>query len=301
MAIKKWRALVGHTPVIQLVHCFSEAQGEIYLKLERFQLGGSVKDRPALHMIETALKQGHLKPGGTIIEPTSGNTGISLALMGKQLGFEVVIVMPETMSLERRKMIQAHGASLVLTPGHEGMRGAIEKARSLVKSTEGAFMPMQFSNPANKEAHFLTTGPEIYETMPDIDVFVAGVGTGGTLSGVGKYLKSVKPSVKILAVEPALSPVLSGGQPGPHKLQGIGAGFIPGNYDPSVVDEVLQVSDEDAMDMVTRLATCEGLLLGISTAAALSAAETWMKKQDHPLKILVLSPDGGEKYLSMLT
>lgn len=293
---------IGNTPLVRLNNYDKSvgADGVIYAKVESFNPGGSVKDRVGLNMITTAEKEGILKPGGTIIEPTSGNTGVGLALVGSARGYRVILTMPETMSVERRKLLAALGAKIVLTPGAAGMKGAIDEAEKLRKETPGAVILGQFVNPANPAIHYQTTGPEIYAALDGkVDAFVAGVGTGGTVSGVGKYLKEKNPDVRIVAVEPKDSPVLSGGKPGAHKLQGIGAGFIPATYDASVVDEVVTVEAEEAFEASRRLAKTEGILVGISSGAALHAATSIAKKPEYAGKnIVVLLPDTGERYLS---
>ena len=287
--------MIGKTPMLEI-------QEGLFLKLERFNPGGSVKDRTALAMIEDAEKRGLLKVGATIIEPTSGNTGVGLAWIGRLKGYRVVLTMPETMSVERRKLLAAYGAELVLTPGAEGMKGAIKKAEELRDATEGAIILGQFVNPANPAVHYATTGQEIWEdTAGQVDVFIGGVGTGGTVSGVGHALKEKNMMVEIIAVEPASSPVLSGGQPGPHKIQGIGAGFQPETYQPGYVDRVITVTNEDALEAVRTLAKDHGLLVGISSGAAYSAALQLTKLPEYQGKnIVVLLPDTGERYLSVL-
>ena len=290
--------LVGKTPVLKVNSLVEENSAEVYVKLEKFNPGGSVKDRAALGMIEKAEKEGLLKPGVTIVEPTSGNTGIGLAMIGKLKGYKVIIIMPETMSKERRDLIKAYGAELVLTEGSKGMKGAIEKALEYEKQG-GYFIPQQFENIANPEKHYATTAEEIFEDINDLDYFISGVGTGGTVTGVGKNLKEKISGVKVVAVEPSKSPVLSGGNPGPHKIQGIGAGFIPGNYDSSIIDEVVQVTDEDAFKTAKEFAAQEGVLIGISSGAAVFAALELAKKVGKGKKILAIAPDGGEKYISM--
>lgn len=294
--------LIGDTPLVRLVR-YDEAigaQGVIYAKVEFFNPGGSVKDRVALSMIDSAEDAGVLKPGATIIEPTSGNTGVGLAMVGTARGYKVVLTMPETMSIERRKLLAALGAEIVLTPGAAGMKGAIAEAERLRDATPGAVILGQFVNPANPEAHYRSTGPEIWEALDGkVDFFVAGVGTGGTVSGTGRYLKERNPEVRIVAVEPVDSPVLSGGKPGPHKLQGIGAGFVPEIYDATVVDEVMTVGTEEAFEATRRLAATEGLLVGISSGAALYAASEIARREENRGKnIVVLLPDTGERYLS---
>ncbi len=292
--------LVGKTPLMEL-SSIEEAFGlksKIYAKLEYFNPAGSVKDRAALYMIKSAEERGLLKKGATIIEPTSGNTGIGLAAIGINRGYKVILTMPDTMSLERRNLLKAYGAEIVLTEGSLGMKGAIEKAQELVMRTEGSFMPTQFENDANVQAHFETTGPEIYEdTDGEIDYFVAGVGTGGTLTGISKYLKSQSDNIKIVAVEPENSPMISKGVSGSHGLQGIGANFIPSILDKSVIDEVITVSDEDAFETAKILVRQEGILTGISSGAALFAGVELAKIQEGK-KIVVLLPDTGERYLS---
>ena len=260
--------------------------------------GGSVKDRAALGMIERAEKEGILKQGSIIVEPTSGNTGISLALIGGLKGYKVIIVMPETMSKERRDLIKAYGAELVLTEGAKGMKGAIEKALE-IGSGEGYFIPQQFENLANPEKHYETTAEEIYKDIPELDAFIAGVGTGGTLIGISKKLKKKNPNIKAIAVEPSSSPVLSGGNPGGHKIQGIGAGFVPSIYEKDFVDEIIQVRDEDAFKTAKSFAEKEGVLVGISAGAAIYAAIETARKLGKGKKVLVIAPDGGEKYISM--
>lgn len=294
--------LIGDTPLVRLVR-YDEAigaQGVIYAKVEFFNPGGSVKDRVALNMIDSAEAAGVLKPGATIIEPTSGNTGVGLAMVGTARGYKVVLTMPETMSIERRKLLAALGAEIVLTPGAAGMKGAIAEAERLRDATPGVVILGQFVNPANPEAHYRSTGPEIWEALDGkVDFFVAGVGTGGTVSGTGRYLKERNPEVRIVAVEPVDSPVLSGGKPGPHKLQGIGAGFVPEIYDATVVDEVMTVGTEEAFEATRRLAATEGLLVGISSGAALYAASEIARREENRGKnIVVLLPDTGERYLS---
>ena len=279
-----------------------EIQPGLLLKLERFNPGGSVKDRTALAMIEDAEKSGALQPGATIIEPTSGNTGVGLAWIGRLKGYKVVLTMPETMSVERRNLLAAYGAELVLTPGAEGMKGAIAKAEELRDNTPGAIILGQFTNPANPAVHYATTGQEIWtDTNGQVDVFIAGVGTGGTVSGVGRALKERNMLVEIIAVEPASSPVLSGGQAGAHKIQGIGAGFQPDTYHPGYVDRVMTVTNEDAYDATRFLAKDHGLLVGISSGAAYSAALQLAQLPEYQGKnIVVLLPDTGERYLSVL-
>ncbi|WP_435308744.1 cysteine synthase A [Sebaldella termitidis] len=290
--------LIGNTPVIKLNNIFSGDIADIYVKLEAYNLGNSVKDRAALGMIEAAEKAGKLKPGGTIVEPTSGNTGISLALISKLKGYKVILVMPDTMSVERRSIIAAYGAELILTEGKKGMNGAIEKAGELIENNPDFFMPQQFKNSANPLKHYETTGEEIIKDLPDLDAFVAGVGTGGTISGAGKRLKEFNSEIKIVAVEPQESPVISGGKPGPHKIQGIGAGFIPDNLDLSVVDEIIEIPTERAFE-ICRILAENGLLLGASSGANIAAAYETAKKLGKGKKVLTISPDSGEKYLSL--
>lgn len=290
--------LIGKTPILKLNNLANEDMADIYVKLEKYNPSGSVKDRAALGMIERAEELGLLKKGDTIVEPTSGNTGIGIAMIGKVKGYNVVIVMPETMSKERRDLIKAYGAELFLTDGSKGMKGAIEKANELVKE-KGYFMPQQFENLANPEKHYSTTAEEIFEDISDLDVFIAGVGTGGTIAGVGKSLKNKIKDLKVIAVEPENSPVLSGGKPGPHKIQGIGAGFIPSIYNKEYVDEIVKVSDANALKTAKEFAITEGILVGISSGAAIYAAIEIAKKLGKGKKVLVVSPDGGEKYISM--
>ncbi len=294
--------LVGRTPLLRLSGFEREygLQAKIYAKLESFNPAGSIKDRAALFMLDDAERRGALKPGGTVVEPTSGNTGLGLCAIGTARGYRVVIVMPSTMSAERIQLMRAYGAEVVLTDGSLGMSGAIAEAERICRETEGAFMPSQFDNPANPAAHLSTTGPEIFEdTDGEVDVLVAGVGTGGTVSGIGKYLKERKPAVKVIAVEPAKSPVLSGGAAGPHPLQGIGAGFVPENLDREVIDEVIAVEGEEAYLAARIAARCDGILSGITSGAALHAAAEVAKRPENAKKaIVVILPDGGEKYLS---
>lgn len=290
---------IGETPTIKLNRLTSEDMAQVYVKVESFNPGGSVKDRIALSMIEEAERSGKLKAGMPIIEPTSGNTGIGLAMVGAAKGYSVTLVMPETMSVERRKLMQAYGANLVLTPGADGMKGAIAKAEELVKDRSG-FMPAQFDNSANPKIHEETTAKEIVHAFEKngLDAFVAGVGTGGTITGVGNELKRMYSEIKIYAVEPKESPVLEGGQPGPHKIQGIGAGFIPSILDVKIYDDVLPVKGSDAMETARQIAEKEGILVGISSGAAVFAALEVAKKMRPDQKVLVLLPDNGERYLS---
>ena len=295
MIYKSLLDMIGSTPMLEI-------QQGLLLKLERFNPGGSVKDRTALAMIEDAEKNGKLVPGSTIIEPTSGNTGVGLAWIGRLKGYRVILTMPETMSVERRNLLAAYGAELILTPGGEGMKGAIAKAEQLCAQTPNAIILGQFTNPANPAVHYATTGQEIWEdTAGQVDVFIAGVGTGGTVSGVGRALKEKNMLVEIIAVEPASSPVLSGGNPGPHKIQGIGAGFQPQTYQPGYIDRVITVTNEDAFEAARALAKDHGLLVGISSGAAYAAALQLTKLPEYQSKnIVVLLPDTGERYLSVL-
>lgn len=302
MIAKRLTDLIGNTPLLELGK-FSASRGidtPIIAKVEYFNPGGSVKDRIALAMIEDAEKSGILKPGATIIEPTSGNTGVGLALVSAVKGYKLILTMPETMSVERRNLVKAYGADVRLTPGKDGMAGAIKMANELRDSIKGAVILQQFENPANPKRHYDTTGVEIWEqTEGKVDIFVAGVGTGGTVSGIGRRLKENNPDVKIVAVEPLTSPVLNGGQSGPHKIQGIGAGFVPKTYDASVVDEVFDVDNDDAIRTGRELAREEGLLVGISSgAAAFAAAEIAKRPENKGKRIVVLLPDTGERYLS---
>ncbi|MBP0957541.1 MAG: cysteine synthase A [Oscillospiraceae bacterium] len=299
---KKITDLIGHTPLLELENIEKEEklEAKIYAKLEYFNPAGSVKDRIAKAMLEDAEAKGVLKPGSTIIEPTSGNTGIGLASAAAAKGYKLIIAMPETMSVERRKLMKAYGAELVLTEGAKGMKGAIAKAEELAKEIPNSFIPSQFSNPANPAAHEKSTGVEIWDdTDGTVDIFVAGVGTGGTISGTGKYLKSKNPNVKVVAVEPASSPVLSKGTAGPHKIQGIGAGFVPDTLDTKIYDEILPVENDDAFETGRRIAKTEGVLVGISSGAALYAAIQLAKRPENKGKTIVaLLPDTGERYLS---
>lgn len=294
--------LIGGTPLLEAKNFTKkrELAARILVKLEYFNPAGSVKDRVALSMIEDAEQKGLLKSGSVIIEPTSGNTGIGLASIAASKGYRIILTMPETMSVERRKLLKAYGAELVLTDGAKGMKGAIEKAEELAKELDGAFIPGQFENPANPEAHRRTTGPEIWEdTEGQIDIFVAGVGTGGTVTGIGEYLKSKKSDIKIVAVEPASSPVLSEGTAGPHKIQGIGAGFVPDALNTEVYDEVITIENDDAFTLGREFGKAEGILVGISSGAALKAAEILAGRPENKGKtIVVLLPDTGDRYLS---
>ena len=294
--------LIGKTPLLELAHTEEKygLKAKILAKLEFFNPAGSVKDRAAKNMLDDAERTGRLKPGSVIIEPTSGNTGIGLASVAAVRGYRTIIVMPDTMSVERRRLMKAYGAELVLTDGTKGMKGAIEKARELAAAIPDSFIPGQFENSSNAEAHRKTTGPEIYDdTDGKVDIFIAGVGTGGTLTGVGEYLKSQNPAIKIVAVEPASSPVLSEGKGGSHGIQGIGAGFIPGVLNTSVYDEIITVRDEDAFETARNIGITEGFLAGISSGAALFAAIELAKRSENEGKnIVVLFPDSGDRYLS---
>lgn len=290
--------LIGETPIVKLNRTADENSADIYLKLEFFNPGSSVKDRIALAMVEAAEKDGTLKDGDAIIEPTSGNTGIGLAMVAAAKGYRLVVTMPDTMSLERRNLLKAYGAEIVLTPGAEGMKGAIAKAEKL-KEENGYFMPQQFENSANPKVHELTTGPEIVKQMTDgLDAFVSGIGTGGTITGAGKVLKEHFENIQIYAVEPVDSPVLSGGTPGPHKIQGIGAGFVPTVLDTDIYDEVIQIENEEAFEASREVARQEGILGGISAGAAVAAAKKVAKKLGKGKKVLAVLPDNGERYLS---
>ena len=294
--------LIGNTPLLEAVNIerAKDLKARLLVKIESFNPGGSVKDRAALSMIEDAEKNGILKPGAVIIEPTSGNTGIGLAWVGSLKGYKVILTMPETMSQERRNLLKAYGAELILTPGSEGMSGAIKRAEELRDSTPGAVILQQFNNPSNPEAHVRTTAEEIWrDTEGTVNILVAGVGTGGTVSGTGAALKRHNPAITVVAVEPADSPVLSGGKPGPHKIQGIGAGFMPRNYNPEIVDSVFPVTNDEAFQGARLLAKEEGLLAGISSGAALYAAISLAQREENAGKtIVVILPDTGERYLS---
>ena len=293
---------VGHTPLVELhnIEKKFDLRARLLAKVESFNPAGSVKDRIAKAMIEDAEEKGLINKDTVIVEPTSGNTGIGLSMVAASKGMRIILTMPETMSVERRNLLKAYGAELVLTEGAKGMKGAIAKAEELAKEIPNSFIPSQFTNPANPSVHYRTTGPEIYEdTEGNVDIFVAGVGTGGTLSGTGKYLKEKKPSVYVVAVEPETSPVLSKGTAGPHKIQGIGAGFVPETLDTSIYDEILPISNEEAFEKGRESARTEGLLIGISSGAALSAAIKLAKREENKGKtIVVLFPDTGERYLS---
>lgn len=299
---RKITDLIGGTPLLELTNYekANELNAKIYAKLEYFNPAGSVKDRIAKAMLDDAEEKGLLKPGAVIIEPTSGNTGIGLVSVAASRGYKVILTMPETMSVERRNLLKAYGAELVLTEGAKGMPGAIAKAKELAERTPNSYIPSQFTNPANPAVHLKTTGPEIWaDTDGKVDIFVAGVGTGGTLSGVGAYLKSQNPNVKVVAVEPATSPVLSGGKAGPHKIQGIGAGFVPDTLNTDIYDEILPVQNEDAFATGRALARSEGVLVGISSGAAVFAAAQLAKRPENAGKVIVaLLPDTGERYLS---
>lgn len=299
---RKITDLIGGTPLLELTNYekANELNAKIYAKLEYFNPAGSVKDRIAKAMLDDAEEKGLLKPGAVIIEPTSGNTGIGLTSVAASRGYKVILTMPETMSVERRNLLKAYGAELVLTEGAKGMPGAIAKAKELAEQTPNSYIPSQFTNPANPAVHLKTTGPEIWaDTDGKVDIFVAGVGTGGTLSGVGAYLKSQNPNVKVVAVEPATSPVLSGGKAGPHKIQGIGAGFVPDTLNTDIYDEILPVQNEDAFATGRALARSEGVLVGISSGAAVFAAAQLAKRPENAGKVIVaLLPDTGERYLS---
>ncbi|MBR0131504.1 MAG: cysteine synthase A [Lachnospiraceae bacterium] len=301
--VKNGSELIGKTPLLEASRFAKSAGAEnatIYAKLEYFNPAGSVKDRIALSMIEDAEEKGILKPGATIIEPTSGNTGIGIASVAVAKGYKAILTLPDTMSVERRNLLKAYGAELVLTEGAKGMKGAIAKAKELNESIPGSIILGQFDNPANVKAHLETTGPEIWDqTDGTVDIFVAGVGTGGTVTGVGEFLKSKNPNVKVVAVEPATSPVLSKGTPGPHKIQGIGAGFVPAVLNTSIYDEIIPIENEDAFEFGRKFARTEGLLVGISSGAALKAAQILAQRPENAgKKIVVLLPDSGDRYLS---
>ena len=294
--------LVGQTPLVRLNNLIKKEglEADVLAKLEYLNPAGSVKDRIAKEMILDAMEKGLINENTTLIEPTSGNTGIGLSAVATSLNLKIIITMPETMSVERRNLMKAYGAELVLTPGSEGMKGAIAKAKELASQIENSFIPGQFENPANPQAHYKTTGPEIYsQTEGKVDIFVAGVGTGGTISGIGKYLKEQNPNVKVVAVEPASSPVLSTGKGGAHKIQGIGAGFVPDTLDTKIYDEIITVENEDAFASGKEVAKTEGILIGISSGAAIQATKELAKREENKGKtIVVLLPDGGDRYLS---
>ena len=294
--------LVGQTPLVRLNNLIKKEglEADVLAKLEYFNPAGSVKDRIAKEMILDAMEKELINENTTLIEPTSGNTGIGLSAVATSLNLKIIITMPETMSVERRNLMKAYGAELVLTPGSEGMKGAIAKAKELASQIENSFIPGQFENPANPQAHYKTTGPEIYsQTEGKVDIFVAGVGTGGTISGIGKYLKEQNPNVKVVAVEPASSPVLSTGKGGAHKIQGIGAGFVPDTLNTKIYDEIITVENEDAFASGKEVAKTEGILIGISSGAAIQAAKELAKREENKGKtIVVLLPDGGDRYLS---
>lgn len=290
--------LIGKTPLIQLQRLVKPGMANVHVKLEFFNPGGSVKDRIAWGMIQDAEQQGVLRPGGTIVEPTSGNTGVGLAMIAAARGYRLIVVIPDSFSVERRLLMAAYGAEFVTTPGAEGMKGAIDEAKRLVAENADYFMPQQFENPANPESHKRTTALELLEQLDVIDAFVAGIGTGGTITGVGEVLKTRCPQVKIIGVEPASSPVISGGKAGSHKIQGIGAGFVPAVLNTSILDEVIKVSNEDAFEITRRLAREEGLLVGISSGAAVSAALKVAQTLGEGKNVVVIAPDTGERYLS---
>lgn len=294
--------LVGQTPLVRLNNLIKKEglEADVLAKLEYFNPAGSVKDRIAKEMILDAMEKGLINENTTLIEPTSGNTGIGLSAVATSLNLKIIITMPETMSVERRNLMKAYGAELVLTPGSEGMKGAIAKAKELASQIENSFIPGQFENPANPQAHYKTTGPEIYsQTEGKVDIFVAGVGTGGTISGIGKYLKEQNPNVKVVAVEPASSPILSTGKGGAHKIQGIGAGFVPDTLNTKIYDEIITVENEEAFASGKEVAKTEGILIGISSGAAIQAAKELAKREENKGKtIVVLLPDGGDRYLS---
>ncbi|WP_434295842.1 cysteine synthase A [Clostridium botulinum] len=290
--------IIGNTPMFKLNNMQEENMADVYVKLEKFNPGGSIKDRAALGMIEEAEKMGKIKPGDIIVEPTSGNTGIGLAMVGRLKGYKVIIVMPDSMSIERRNMIKAYGAELVLTEGNKGMTGAIEKAEELARDKKGYFIPQQFSNRANSKKHYETTAVEILKDVEDLDAFVASVGTGGTIAGIGRRLKEFNKNIKVVAVEPYNSPVISGGKAAPHKIQGIGAGFIPDVYEKDVVDDVMTITDEESYEYARRFGAEEGILVGISSGANIVAAIKIAKKLGKGKKVVTVAPDGGEKYIS---
>ncbi len=292
--------LIGQTPLVQLNRFSDEESARIFAKVEFFNPGGSVKDRICLSMIEAAERSGKLRPGGTMVEPTSGNTGIGLALVAAVRGYKLILVMPESMSMERASLLSSYGAQLVLTPAWEGMRGAIKEAESIIEQNPSYYMPDQFSNPANPDVHRKTTGPEILEALHgEVDAFVVGVGTGGTITGVGEVLKAKNPKTLIVAVEPAASPVLSGGEPGPHKIQGIGAGFVPNVLNRKIIDRVITVTDDDAYKTAKLLARQEGLLVGISSGANALAAQQIARELGRGKTVVTILPDTGERYISI--
>lgn len=291
--------MIGQTPMLKLNKLLARDMADLYLKLESNNPAGSIKDRAALGMIEAAEAEGSLKPGDIIVEPTTGNTGIALAMIGRLKGYKVIIVMPETMSVERRSLIKAYGGELILTDGAKGVKGSIEKAMELKAEDERVFIPGQFSNKANPDKHYDTTAEEIASDVNDVDVFVASVGTGGTVSGIGKRLKELNSKVKVIAVEPAKSPVLSGGQPGQHQIQGIGIGFVPGNFDRESVDEIVTVTEEEAFAAARLVAGREGILIGLTSGANVAVALKLAKQLGKGKKIVTVAPDSGEKYLSM--
>lgn len=290
---------IGNTPIFKLKKMVDNQCADLYIKLEKYNLTGSVKDRAALSMIEKAEQQGILHKNSVIVEPTSGNTGIALAMIGKIKGYKVIIIMPETMSEERKQIIKAYGAELILTEGSKGMTGAISKALELAKDNANYFIPQQFSNKNNPLKHYETTAIEILDDIPDLDAFVAGIGTGGTIVGVGRKLKEINKNIQIIGVEPMESPVLSGGKPGPHKIQGIGAGFIPEIYNFEYIDEIIKITSEEAINTTKQLLEKEGIFVGVSSGASVCAALKVAHKLGKGKKVLALSPDGGEKYISM--
>ncbi len=298
MIYKNLLEMIGETPIVRLTNLEEKGMAELYIKLEGKNPGGSIKDRAALGMIEEAERLGEIKRGSVIIEPTSGNTGIAIALIGRLKGYRVIITMPDTMSIERRSILKAYGAEIVLTEGAKGMKGAIDRADELAAEIEGSFVPQQFKNKANPAKHYETTAEEILADLPDLDAFVAGVGTGGTITGVGGRLKENSQELKVYAVEPHTSAVLSGEGPGKHRIQGIGAGFIPEIVETQLIDEVVKVADDEAFEAARKTAAMEGLLLGISSGANIAAAIRVARELGEGRKVLTVSPDGGEKYLS---